>query len=106
MNEIILCNSNLIKSHRESLIDHFFPQNEFIRIFVYFHLSDDILYERIQASTRNTNIFRKESMTFEQVLLRQGHLEPPTVDEVDFIFDINESTDQISVIESIQKLKR
>lgn len=93
------------KNQRGELLDQYFPQNEFIRIFVYFNLSDEILSDRILASSRKTNIFRDEKMMFEQLLHNQGKIVPPTEDEADFLFVINDTADQMSVIEWIKKKK-
>ena len=106
MKDIILCNANLRKDQRKSLIEQFFPQNQFIRVFVYFEITDELLQERILASNRKTNIFRDETMTFKELLHNQGKLVQPTEDEADYLFFITNTTNQMSVIEQINNLKR
>lgn len=107
----IVSNSNRTKRGREYLLHEIYPKDEFIRILVYFDISNNILRDRVANSTRSTNIFRV-STSFEEVLLRQqaeAHLADymaPTEDEAEYLYKITDNKDVESVIAEIVRLSK
>lgn len=107
---LIICNSNRSRSGREYLMEEFFHPNEFIRILVHFDIPDDILIDRVQNSTRNTNIFRGSYSSFEEVLVQQQaasqneEVQDPTDEEADYLFVIKENKEVEDTIDKILKL--
>ncbi|ATP39516.1 CRISPR-associated protein Cas2 [Solibacillus sp. R5-41] len=99
---IILCNSNSEKIDRVELLNSYFPKTQFIRVLIYFNVNDEILLKRVKKSTRETNIFRDTSFSFEQLLDRQYNaINPPSNDEAELIFTVDENTDQLKLITNI-----
>ncbi|EJQ96405.1 hypothetical protein II1_04937 [Bacillus cereus MC118] len=84
-----------------------FPQNEYVRILVHFDIPDDVLYERMARSKRNTNIFRGNYSSFEEVFVRQQaesqheNVVDPVENEADYLFVINDSEEVKSTIKEI-----
>jgi tRNA uridine 5-carbamoylmethylation protein Kti12 len=94
---LIMCNSNRSRNGRMYLLNELFKKEEYVRILVHFDIPDDVLYERVARSKRNTNIFRGNYSNFEEVLVRQ-HAESlhadvvdPVENEADYLFVINDS---------------
>ncbi|KAA0823714.1 MULTISPECIES: ATP-binding protein [Bacillus cereus group] len=109
---LIICNSNRSKSGRFYLLNELFPQNEYVRILVHFDIPDDVLYERVARSTRNTNIFRGGYSSFKEVLDRQqtellhDDVVDPIENEADYLFVIRNSKDVNSTILKIVHLAK
>ena len=109
---LIICNSNRSKNGRFYLLNELFPQNEYIRILVHFDIPDDVLYERVARSTRNTNIFRGGYSSFKEVLDRQqtellhDDVVNPIENEADYLFVIRNSKDVNSTILKIVHLAK
>ncbi|MED2982969.1 AAA family ATPase [Bacillus thuringiensis] len=109
---LIICNSNRSKNGRFYLLNEVFPQNEYIRILVHFAIPDDVLYERVARSTRNTNIFRGGYSSFKEVLDRQqtellhDDVVDPIENEADYLFVIRNSKDVNSTILKIVHLAK
>ena len=102
---IIISSANLSKKGRIALLEQFFPQNEWTRIYVYFDYSTATLQQRIEHTTRSTTIFRDVTMTFERLIEKHSEqLEPPTDEEVDYIFHVNETQSDEKVIEMINEM--
>ncbi|QWI50212.1 ATP-binding protein [Bacillus mycoides] len=103
----IICNSNRNKNGRLYLLNEVFPQNEYVRILVHFDIPDDVLYERMARSKRNTNIFRGNYSSFEEVFVRQQaesqheNVVDPVENEADYLFVINDSEEVKSTIKEI-----
>lgn len=102
----IISNSNRSRKGRSFLLKELFPANDFIRILVYFDISDDLLQSRIMNSNRSTNIFRFAS-SFSEVLKRQqaDSLNPditkPVEGEADYLFIIKNNETLESTIKRI-----
>ncbi|MGQ7874661.1 AAA family ATPase [Bacillus sp. 1A] len=109
---LIICNSNRSKNGRLFLLNELFPQNEYVRILVHFDIPDDVLYERVDRSTRSTNIFRGSYSSFKEVLNRQQaeslheDVVDPIENEADYLFVIRNSKDVNSIIEEIIHLAK
>ncbi|KAB2443976.1 ATP-binding protein [Bacillus luti] len=109
---LIICNSNRSKNGRLYLLNELFPQNEYVRILVYFDIPDDVLYERVVRSKRSTNIFRGDYSSFKEVLNRQQteslheDVVDPIENEADFLFVIRNSKDVNNTIEKILHLAK
>ncbi|PGK43546.1 CRISPR-associated protein Cas2 [Bacillus anthracis] len=109
---LIICNSNRSKNGRLYLLNVLFPQNEYVRILVHFDIPDDVLYERVARSTRNTNIFRGGYSSFKEVLNRQQaeslheDVVNPIENEADYLFVIRNSKDVNFTIEEIVHLAK
>lgn len=109
---LIISNSNRSKNGRLYLLNELFPQNEYVRILVHFDIPDDVLYERVARSTRNTNIFRGGYASFKEVLDRQQteslheDVVDPIENEADYLFVIRNSKDVNSTIEEIVHLAK
>ncbi|WP_141535082.1 AAA family ATPase [Bacillus cereus] len=107
---LIICNSNRSKSGRLYLLNKLFPQNEYVRIFVHFDITDDVLYERVAHSKRSTNIFRGSYSNFKEVLNRQQaeslheDVIDPVENEADHLFVIRNNKEVNSTIEEIVHL--
>ena len=107
---LIISNSNRSKNGRLYLLNELFPQNEYVRILVHFDIPDDVLYERVARSTRNTNIFRGGYASFKEVLDRQqteslhDDVVDPVENEADYLFVIRNSKDVSFTIEEIVHL--
>lgn len=102
---IILCNANINKDERIKLLNSFFPKEQFIRIIVHFNIEKNLLLKRIAESKRSTTIFRDSTLTFEQLLAKQQYkVEPPQLNEADYILTIDENTNQQQAIEDIVDL--
>ena len=102
---IIISSANLSKNGRNALLEQFFPQDMWTRIYVYFDYSNETLHQRIKHTTRSTTIFRDTTMTFEHLIEKHAEqLEPPTVDEVDYLLHVNETQSIEYVIEKIYEL--
>ena len=102
---IIISSANLSKKGRVALLEQFFPQDKWTRIYVYFDFSTETLQQRIKHTTRSTTIFRDTTMTFERLIEKHSEqLEPPTDEEVDYIFHVNETQPVKKVIEMINEL--
>ncbi|EJQ45810.1 hypothetical protein IEE_02188 [Bacillus cereus BAG5X1-1] len=103
----IICNSNRNKNGRLYLLNEVFPQNEYVRILVHFDIPDDVLYERMARSKRNTNIFRGNYSSFKEVFVRQQaesqheNVVDPVENEADYLFVINDSEEVKSTIKEI-----
>ncbi|MBJ8054934.1 ATP-binding protein [Bacillus cereus] len=104
---LIICNSNRSRNGRMYLLNELFKKEEYIRILIDFDIPDDVLYERVARSKRNTNIFRGNYSSFEEVLVRQqaeSLLEDvidPVENEADYLFVINDSEEVKSTIKEI-----
>jgi predicted kinase len=102
---LIICNSNRNRSGREELLDYF-HSNGFRSILVHFDLPDELLRERIAASTRSKIIFRSAA-AFEEVLIRQnketgiGNVIAPDEREADHLFVIRDEAKVEKVIGEI-----
>lgn len=109
---LIISNSNRSKNGRLYLLNELFPQNEYVRILVHFDIPDDVLYERVARSTRNTNIFRGGYASFKEVLDRQqteslhNDVIDPVENEADYLFVIRNSKDVSFTIEEIVHLAK
>jgi predicted kinase len=101
---LIICNSNRNKDGREDLLHHF-HSNGFKSILVHFELSDEILRERVAASTRSKIIFRSAT-TFEDVLERQNKeiMIAPDEGEADHLFVIRREAEVENVIGEIVRM--
>ncbi|MBM7578615.1 AAA family ATPase [Jeotgalibacillus terrae] len=106
----IVSNSNRAKSTRQYLLKEIYHKEAFTRILVHFDLSDDILYERVENSTRDTHIFRGPYKTFKDVLIRQEKeselpdIVDPVEGEADYLLMVKEPADVDRVIEKIVTL--
>ena len=102
---LIICNSNLNRNGRLSLLKHFHDKG-LVSILIHFDLPEQVLRERVTNSSRSTNIFRSSS-TFVEVLSKQlavshnGDIVDPTEDEADYLFKIKNSEDVQLVINKI-----
>lgn len=102
---IIISSANLSKEGRLSLLEKFFPQDKWKRVYVYFDYSNENLQKRIAHSIRTKNIFREQSMTFEQLLVdHTRQLVAPTLEEVSSILYIDESHPSEEAIQEILTL--
>ncbi|MED0963405.1 ATP-binding protein [Bacillus paramycoides] len=107
---LIICNSNRSRNGRMYLLNELFKKEEYVRILVHFDIPDDVLYERVTRSERNTNIFRGSYSSFEEVLIRQQaeslheDVVDPVENEADYLFVIRNSKDVNSTIEEIVHL--
>ncbi|XXM70640.1 ATP-binding protein [Lysinibacillus sphaericus] len=101
---LIICNSNRNRSGRKELLDYF-QSNGFKSILVHFDLPDEILEERIAASTRSKIIFRSAA-TFEEVLARQNKdlVIAPYEGEADCLFVIRDEAEVKNVIGGIVRM--
>ena len=103
---IILCNSNINQDARIELMESFFPKELFLRIIVHFNINDALLLTRITESKRSTTIFRDRNLTFEQLLANQSNkVDPPDIYEADYIFTLDENTNQQQLIEKIVNIQ-
>ncbi|MCW9132779.1 ATP-binding protein [Bacillus paramycoides] len=106
----IICNSNRSRNGRMYLLNELFKKEEYVRILVHFDIPDDVLYERMNRSKRNTNIFRGNYSSFKEVLNRQQDeslhedVIAPVENEADYLFVIRNSKDVNSTIEEIVHL--
>ncbi|MFJ8414749.1 ATP-binding protein [Bacillus paramycoides] len=104
---LIICNSNRSRNGRMYLLNELFKKEEYVRIIVHFDISDEVLYERVTRSERNTNIFRGSYSNFEEVLVRQQaeslheDVVDPVENEADYLFVIRNCKDVNSTIEEI-----
>ncbi|MGX7630596.1 ATP-binding protein [Bacillus thuringiensis] len=109
---LIISNSNRSKNERLYLLNELFPQNKNVRILAHFYIPNDVLYERVARSTRNTNIFRGGYASFKEVLDRQqteslhNDVIDPVENEADYLFVIRNSKDANSTIEEIIHLAK
>ncbi|EJR54002.1 hypothetical protein IIM_02259 [Bacillus cereus VD107] len=107
---LIICNSNRSRNGRMYLLNELFKKEEYVRILVHFDIPDDVLYERVNRSKRNTNIFRGNYSSFKEVLNRQQDeslhedVIAPVENEADYLFVIRNSKDVNSTIEEIVHL--
>ncbi|QWU45816.1 MULTISPECIES: ATP-binding protein [Bacillus] len=107
---LIICNSNRSRNGRMYLLNELFKKEEYVRILVHFDIPDDVLYERVARSTRNTNIFRGNYSSFKEVLNRQQteslheDVVDPVENEADYLFVIRNNKDVNSTIEEIVHL--
>lgn len=104
---LIICNSNRNRKARIKLLQDF--QNKgFTTIIVNFEIPDDVLYERVENSQRNTSVLRTVS-SFSDVLNRQqnetekNEVIDPIEGEADYLFVIRKSEDVQTVIQEIVK---
>lgn len=106
---LIISNANRNRKGRKDLLARFFPEKEFYRILVHFDIPDEVLHERVEKSTRNTNIFRGASH-FKQVLIRQQEeslleeVTDPEEREGDRLFIIKDNSQEEEVIQEIIKI--
>ncbi len=104
---LIICNSNRSRNGRMYLLNELFKEEEYVRILVHFDIPDDVLYERVARSKRNTNIFRGNYSSFKEVLVRQQaesqheDVVDPVENEADYLFVIHDSKDVSPTIEKI-----
>lgn len=104
---LIICNSNRSRNGRMYLLNELFKEEEYVRILVHFDIPDDVLYERVARSKRNTNIFRGNYSSFKEVLVRQQaesqheDVVDPVENEADYLFVINDSEEVKSTIKEI-----
>ncbi|HDR7798500.1 TPA: AAA family ATPase [Bacillus tropicus] len=109
---LIISNSNRSRNSRMYLLNELFQKEEYVRILVHFDIRDDVLYERVSRSTRNTNIFRGGYASFKEVLDRQqteslhNDVIDPVENEADYLFVIRNSKDVNSTIEEIVHLAK
>lgn len=109
---IIVSNSNRNQNGRLNLLENFYSKNKFVRILVHFDIPDEILFERVRKSKRNTNIFRGAYTTFEQVLMRQNaessleDIVDPEEGEADYLFVIKDNKEVDSVIKEIVRISQ
>ncbi|MGF3103560.1 ATP-binding protein [Rossellomorea sp. DUT-2] len=102
---LILCNSNLSRSGRLKLLEHF-NQKGLTTILVHLDIPERVLQARVANSERSTGIFRSAT-TFEEVLKRQqtdGYFKDvasPGEGEADYLYVIRHSDDLESVIGKI-----
>jgi predicted kinase len=102
---LILCNSNLSRSGRLKLLDHF-KEKGFTTILVHLDIPDRILQARVVNSERSTAIFRNAT-TFEEVLNRQQtdayfkDVTAPVEGEADYLYVIRHSDEVQNVIGKI-----
>ncbi|WP_002146736.1 ATP-binding protein [Bacillus cereus] len=107
---LIICNSNRSRNGRMYLLNELFKKEEYVRILVHFDIPDDVLYERVTRSKRNTNIFRGDYSNFEEVLVRQQaeslheDVVDPVKNEADYLFVIRNTEDVNATIEEIVHL--
>ncbi|MFC7783432.1 MULTISPECIES: ATP-binding protein [unclassified Rossellomorea] len=102
---LILCNSNLSRSGRLKLLEHF-NQKGLITILVHLDIAERVLQARVANSERSTTIFRNAT-TFEEVLNRQQtdcyfkDVAAPVEGEADHLFVITHSDEVQNVIGKI-----
>ncbi|MED0987896.1 AAA family ATPase [Bacillus paramycoides] len=107
---LIICNSNRSRNGRMYLLNELFRKEEYVRILIHFAIPDDVLYERVNRSKRNTNIFRGNYSSFKEVLNHQQDeslhedVVDPVENEADYLFVIRNSKDVNSTIEEIVHL--
>ncbi len=107
---IILCNSNYNKLGRNKLLNYY-EQNDFITILVFFDIPDEVLYERVKNSSRNTDMLRT-AKSFLEVLDRQkSDMEKeevcaPVKGEADYLFSIQNEQDVQVVMNDIVAMVR
>ena len=95
----------MAKRDRCNLLNYYFKKEHFIRILIAFQVNDDVLLKRVKESTRSTKIFRDPSLSFEQLLTsQQNQTELPSVDEAEYIFTVDENTDQQELIQNILQI--
>ncbi|RDI45596.1 ATP-binding protein [Falsibacillus pallidus] len=98
--DFIICNSNLSRTDREYLLNELFDRQKFVRILVHFDLPVEVLNERVASTKRSTNIFRDDSISFEQLLQSQRE-EVPVEGEAEYLFTINNCEEVNRVMEEI-----
>ncbi|MDT9024773.1 ATP-binding protein [Rossellomorea yichunensis] len=102
---LILCNSNLSRSGRLKLLEHFKGKG-FTTILIHLDIPDRILQARVVNSERSTAIFRNAA-TFEEVLSRQQtdayfkDVAAPVKGEADHLYIIRHSDEVQNVIGKI-----
>ncbi|WRP05175.1 AAA family ATPase [Rossellomorea aquimaris] len=102
---LILCNSNLSRSGRLKLLEHF-NQKGLITILVHMDIPEQVLQARVANSDRSTAIFRSAT-TFEEVLNRQqtdGYFKDaaaPGEGEADYLYVIKHPDELENVIGKI-----
>jgi len=105
---LIISNSNSSRQGRMDLLNYF-HKNGFSSILVNFNISDDVLVERINQTTRSTSIFRKAT-SFQEVLKRQQNdslkndITAPGKEEADYLFTIQDDKDVASVTDKIVQI--
>ena len=83
---IMLCNSNIHLAPRQQLLERFFPSEAFVRVFVYFDLTQETLFNRIERTLRDTKLFRDSNYTYEELLRSQlPQIDVPTTYEADYL---------------------
>lgn len=102
---LILCNSNRNRKARIKLLEHF--QNKgFTTVIVNFVMPDEVLFERVENSQRNTAVLRTV-LSFKDVLERQqkeseiNDIVDPVVGEADYFYVIRNSNEVQAVTQEI-----
>ena len=78
-----------------------------MRILVNFNIADDVLQARVKDSQRSTNIFRRSTLNFKQVLDRQNaeslkeDIMDPDENEADYVFNIHVNEEANAIIQKI-----
>lgn len=109
---IIVSSANRTRKGRKHLLEEFYGQGKFVRVLVHFDISDEILEERVINSKRNTDIFRGNYSSFEQVLIRQQSeslcedVVEPVKGEADYLFVIKGNNENDSVIKDIVSISK
>ncbi len=102
---LILCNSNIHLAPRQQLLERFFPSEQFVRVFVYFDVTQATLLARIEQTLRDTKLFRDRDYTYEELLQSQlPQIDVPSSDEADYLLTVNEATNVEQLIEEIQMI--
>lgn len=109
---VIASSANRTRKGREYLLEEFYGQEKFVRVLVHFDIPDEILEERVINSKRNTNIFRGNYSSFEQVLIRQQSeslsedVVEPVKGEADYLFVVKDNNENDSVIKDIVNIAK
>ena len=102
---LVLCNSNIHLAPRQQLLDRFFPSEQFVRVFVYFDVTQATLRARIEQTSRDTKLFRDPNFTYEELLQSQlPQIDPPSSYEADYLWTVNEATNVLQLIEEINEI--
>lgn len=102
---IILCNSNRNRKARIKLLKYF-ENKGFTTIIVNFDMPDDVLFERVKYSHRNTEVLRTV-LSFKDVLERQqkesgiNEIVDPEAGEADYVYAIRNSKEVQAITQKI-----
>ncbi|MBN9654217.1 AAA family ATPase [Halobacillus sp. GSS1] len=103
---LLICNSNREAKARKALLEDF-KRRGFSTILVYFDVPNSILETRVAETKRDPSVLRTVS-SFDEVLRRQQeeslYLAPPSVEEADHFFTIEEEGEVSGVLAKVAEL--